>query len=87
MVLLVYFFVGFLVNLFVCFLIICNISKIMDCFVLVSVIIFFNGVCVFSMWWVILGYIYFWFLVYWIISKLVLYLYMGGFVKGEIYEG
>lgn len=61
---------GFLVNLLVCFSIIRNTSKIMDCSVPASAITSLNGVRVLSMWWVILGHTYLWLLVYRTINDL-----------------
>ncbi|KAJ7365133.1 hypothetical protein OS493_007782 [Desmophyllum pertusum] len=59
---------GFLVNLLVCFSIVRNTSKIMDCSVPAGAITSLNGVRVLSMWWVILGHTYLWLLIYRIID-------------------
>ncbi|KAL9976327.1 hypothetical protein ACROYT_G013617 [Oculina patagonica] len=61
---------GFLVNFLVCFSIIRNTSKIMDCSVPASAITSLNGVRVLSMWWVILGHTYLWLILYRIVNDL-----------------
>ena len=67
---------GFLIQLLACFSVARNASKIMDCTVPPGAITCLNGVRVLSMWWVILGHTYLWLLIFRILSKLTMYLFL-----------
>ncbi|XP_022805680.1 O-acyltransferase like protein-like [Stylophora pistillata] len=55
---------GFVVNFLVCFSMIRNTTKIMNCSVPAGAISAINGIRVLSMWWVIMGHTYLWLIIY-----------------------
>lgn len=60
---------GFVVSFLVCFSIIRNTTKIMNCSVPAGTISAINGIRVLSMWWVILGHTYLWLIIYRTLSE------------------